>query len=40
MPLKKNLMNNKLDIAAHFLDMLMQPNLYVNADAIKVTFKA
>ena len=40
MPLKKNLAGSKLDIAIHFLDILMQPQVFINADAIKITFKA
>ena len=33
-------MNGKLDIAMKFLDQLMQPNNFMNSDAIKITFKA
>jgi hypothetical protein len=38
--LKRRPMGNKLDIAAYFLDMLMQPGVYMNAEAIKINFKS
>ena len=34
------MLGSKLDIAMKFLDALMQPNNFMNADAIKFTFKA
>jgi len=33
-------LNNKFDIAVYFLDILMQPNVFMNAEALKVTFKS
>lgn len=38
--LKKRVLNNKLDVAVYFLDMLMQPNNFMNAEALKWNFKA
>jgi hypothetical protein len=37
--LKKKL-NSKMDVAAYFLDMLLQPAVYMNAEALKVNFRA
>ncbi len=38
--LKKKVLGSKMDVAVYFLDMLMQPNNFMNADALKVSFKA
>lgn len=36
----KKKLNSKMDIAAYFLDMLLQPGVYMNAEALKINFKA
>ena len=36
--LKSKMLNSKLDIAMKFLDVLMQPNNFMNSDAIKFGF--
>ena len=38
--LKTKMLNSKLDIAIKFLDALMQPNNFMNSDAIKMNFKS
>ena len=37
---KTKMLPGKLDIAVKFLDILMQPNNFMNSDAIKITFKS
>ena len=38
--LKTKTLGNKIDIALKFLDMLMQPNNFMNSDAIKINFRS
>ena len=38
--IKSKMLNSKLDIAMKFLDILMQPNNFMNSDAIKLGVKA
>ena len=39
-PIKPSKLNSKFDIALKFLDTLMQPNNFMNSDAIKLNFRA
>ena len=38
--LKTKTLGSKFDIAVRFLDVLMQPNNFMNAEAIKINFKS
>lgn len=38
--LKTKTLGNKMDIAYKYLDMLMQPNNFMNSEALKITFRA